>query len=237
MQKRRKARVTIIDGEEIDDLDEWLLANADDLTLHQMERWDLIMQREDEERAARDPEDPSSEPRKLALDLDEIETTFESLQGADPAYSEMPECAFLNLTSGKVTWPESEEEADEFWADENLLALPEEIEEHGQGYADMADFVASLDDGPVCRRLAKAIQGRGAFRRFKDLVATPGRGSRRDGGASVSSHGCGRTGSSRIGIAIPSPRPSVPTSGPSCSAPCSSSSLPCAKSPACGASR
>ena len=41
-RKRRKRRVTLIDGELVDDLDEWLLANADETTLHQMERWDLL---------------------------------------------------------------------------------------------------------------------------------------------------------------------------------------------------
>ena len=44
-QKRRKERVTVIDGKIIDDLDEWLLDNANDIDLHQMERWDLIERR------------------------------------------------------------------------------------------------------------------------------------------------------------------------------------------------
>jgi len=44
-QKRVKRRVTVIDGEIIDDLDEWLIDNANDIDLHQMERWDLIEER------------------------------------------------------------------------------------------------------------------------------------------------------------------------------------------------
>ena len=44
-QKRRKERVTVIDGKIVDDLDEWLLVNADDIYLHQIERWDLIERR------------------------------------------------------------------------------------------------------------------------------------------------------------------------------------------------
>ena len=35
-------------------------------------------------------------------------------------------------------------------------------------YQDMADFADSVADERVGRRLARAIQGRGAFRRFKD---------------------------------------------------------------------
>jgi hypothetical protein len=38
-QKRTKRRVTVIDGEIIDDLDEWLLANADDVFLHEYSIW------------------------------------------------------------------------------------------------------------------------------------------------------------------------------------------------------
>ena len=37
-QRRTKRRVTVIDGEGIDDLDSWLLSNADDCFLHQIER-------------------------------------------------------------------------------------------------------------------------------------------------------------------------------------------------------
>lgn len=35
-------------------------------------------------------------------------------------------------------------------------------------YQDMADFVEGLSDDTAGRRLARAIKGRGAFRRFKD---------------------------------------------------------------------
>ena len=45
-QRRSKLRVTVIDGEIIDDPDEWLLVNADDIFLHQCELWDLIEQRQ-----------------------------------------------------------------------------------------------------------------------------------------------------------------------------------------------
>lgn len=37
-------------------------------------------------------------------------------------------------------------------------------------YQDMADFAEALTDERAGRRLAKAIQGRGAFRRFKDQL-------------------------------------------------------------------
>ena len=40
-----------------------------------------------------------------------------------------------------------------------------------QGYNDMDHFIATLDDDDLQDRLWRAIRGRGAFRRFKDLIA------------------------------------------------------------------
>ncbi len=40
-----------------------------------------------------------------------------------------------------------------------------------QGYNDMDHFIATLDNEDLQDRLSRAIHGRGAFRRFKDLVA------------------------------------------------------------------
>lgn len=167
-QKRRKVRVTVIDGEIIEDLDTWLLANADDIALHQMERWDLMMQRQQEEEAPFDTMKP--EPRKLALKIEEIETAFEMLRGAVSAPEECPEAAFLDLTTGKVVWAEDEEEIDAGWTDPNLLPLPEDLDEDGDAYATMEEFARSRPEGPVRQELIRALQGKGAFRRFKNIV-------------------------------------------------------------------
>ncbi len=40
-----------------------------------------------------------------------------------------------------------------------------------EGYRDMESFIASVDDPDRAERLARAIAGRGAFRRFKDELA------------------------------------------------------------------
>ena len=42
------------------------------------------------------------------------------------------------------------------------------------GWQDMASFAATQGDPEVCRRLESAIQGSGAFRRFRDVVAEEG---------------------------------------------------------------
>ena len=59
--------------------------------------------------------------------------------------------------------------------DENpgrFLRLPTQYEIHE--YSIMEDFVYSLEDGEAKRALARAIQGRGAFRRFKDTLVQYG---------------------------------------------------------------
>ncbi len=40
------------------------------------------------------------------------------------------------------------------------------------GYRDMEWFIEDLDDADFADRLARAISGRGAFRRFKDRLST-----------------------------------------------------------------
>lgn len=108
-QRRTKRRVTVIGGKVIDDPDAWLLANADDAFLHQIERWDLIDRRGDEE------------------------------------------------------------ETDALFADGNHLVLPADLFE-GLFYGALDEFVDSLADDPQRGKLAQAIRGKGAFRRFKDIV-------------------------------------------------------------------
>jgi hypothetical protein len=69
------------------------------------------------------------------------------------------------------------------WQKEMLLAADRVDREYGhlyirvepddpyKDYNDMDHFVATLDDDRLRDRLWRAIRGRGAFRRFKDLIA------------------------------------------------------------------
>ncbi len=130
-------------------MDAFLLANADDVFLHQMEPWDLIEQRRLEEEPQPDREMTKPEPRRLSLNIGDLEMAFDMLEMADPDFMDSPCHAYLNLTTGEIAWPETEDEAEEFWADENLLELPRDFNDSHSGYAAMEDFVASLDDGPL----------------------------------------------------------------------------------------
>jgi Uncharacterised protein family (UPF0158) len=169
-QRRTKRRVTVIDGEVIDDLDSWLLANADDCFLHQIERWDLIGQRMIEDEGPQTAEHTMKHPpRKLRLDIVELESAFDSIATIDPNYSDEPCISFLDLTTGKVVAEEDEEETEALFGDGNHLVLPADLFE-GLHYGALDEFVDSLPDDPLRGQLARAIRGKGAFRRFKDIV-------------------------------------------------------------------
>jgi hypothetical protein len=60
-----------------------------------------------------------------------------------------------------------DEESDSFDPDRWLFFHPES----GHGYRDMLDFAAGLPDGQLRGRLLRALEGRGAFRRFRDVLA------------------------------------------------------------------
>jgi hypothetical protein len=82
----------------------------------------------------------------------------------------------IDLRTGEV-WPQSaieyaeetaEEDADEEDPDRWLAVWCEGSED---GYQDMEDFVATVADDEQAERLSIAISGRGAFRRFKDVLS------------------------------------------------------------------
>jgi predicted nucleotidyltransferase len=170
-QRRSKRRVTVIDGEIIDDSDEWLLANADDPFLIDCERWDLVGRRMLGEEAPQSGEPAMKPPpRNLHLDILELESVFELLAAAVvPDDDDEPCFSFLDLTTGKIVTPEDEEESEALWGDKNLLVLPAHLFED-LFYGSLDEFVVSLPVGSQRTELARAIRGKGAFRRFKDIV-------------------------------------------------------------------
>jgi uncharacterized protein YciI len=62
---------------------------------------------------------------------------------------------------------ELDEDSDSFDPDRWLFFHPES----GDGYRDMLDFAADLPDGLLREQLFRALDGRGAFRRFRDVLS------------------------------------------------------------------
>lgn len=77
---------------------------------------------------------------------------------------------WLDPQTGEVVlWNDSFEEDGEPDPDERGLR-PIEPVPSGEGYGDMVDFIALVRDSRARDLLARAIEGRGAFRRFKDTL-------------------------------------------------------------------
>jgi hypothetical protein len=104
--------------------------------------------------------------RPLPVDLEELSGLLEG----DPAWGG----GRIDLATGEC-WPaaiEIEEVGDEEgWDDsERWLSVPSAGSR--DAYRDLEDFITTLGDQVLAGFLSIAIQGPGAFRRFKDMLAT-----------------------------------------------------------------
>ncbi len=104
--------------------------------------------------------------RPLPVDLEDLSMVLEGdpLQGGGR----------IDLVTGEV-WPRSvlddAEERDDPDDDDPDRWLWVHCEGSRSGYRDMVRFIDELDDPNLAERLDRAISGRGAFRRFKDVLA------------------------------------------------------------------
>jgi hypothetical protein len=83
---------------------------------------------------------------------------------------------FLNLETGEILF------ISDYVDDEETRELKDRIEEDferyeripraesNEGYEDMVDFIATVDDEHLAELLEVAINGKGAFRRFKEVL-------------------------------------------------------------------
>jgi hypothetical protein len=111
---------------------------------------------------------PASTLRPVPVDLEDLADALSGPLGGDPAV--------LDLETGEV-WPaaalEYAREIDDMSAPvepdgvRSVEVWPDGSEEP---YRDMRDFIAGLDNGTLAAGLARAIEGRGAFGRFRDAV-------------------------------------------------------------------
>lgn len=104
----------------------------------------------------------------LPVDLEEFSLLLEGGAGEGGGV--------VDRLSGEV-WPrpameyaeETEDEPPDFEDGERWLYVGPEGS--GEGYRDMENFIAGVSDPGRADRLSIAIEGRGAFRRFKDTIA------------------------------------------------------------------
>ena len=109
------------------------------------------------------------EKRVLKIDLDELCLAMEN-----SSY----ECDYyLDLETGEIVF------ISDYMDDADLEELKDRIDENParyepipkaeshEGYEDMVDFIATVEDEHLIELLEVAINGKGAFRRFKDILA------------------------------------------------------------------
>jgi predicted nucleotidyltransferase len=121
--------------------------------------------------------------KRLKVDLPGLMVAFEDASWESSHYLDLETGEVIMLTSEELgyvdeppDWPLSEweqemvERAEEIWRDsgERYLSVPEA--DSREGYHDMEDFIATVEDARLRELLGVAIQGRGAFRRFKDAL-------------------------------------------------------------------
>ncbi len=112
---------------------------------------------------------PAAMLRALPVDLDELAGILEG----DP----LSVGGRIDIRTGEV-WAQAaidyaleSREEDEESADDPERWLVVHGEGSREGYRDMERFIASVEDPGRAERLAVALRGRGAFRRFKDELA------------------------------------------------------------------
>ena len=106
--------------------------------------------------------------KSLKVDLDELCSAMEDTSYENEYY--------LDLKTGEILF------LSEYMDDEETRKLRDQIEEDfdryeripraesHEGYEDMEDFIATVKDAHLAELLEVAINGRGAFRRFKDVL-------------------------------------------------------------------
>jgi len=106
--------------------------------------------------------------RLVRIDLDELCSAVE-----DSSYEHQ---YYLDLETGEILF------LSEYTDDEETEKLRDRIEEESnryeripraeshEGYEDMVDFIATVEDEYLTELLEVAVNGKGAFRRFKDVL-------------------------------------------------------------------
>jgi hypothetical protein len=105
----------------------------------------------------------------LPLDLDDLSELLEASLGEEGGRIDLQTGEVWRASTMEYFAEAEPEKAPDFEDPDRWLYVgPEGSEE---GYRDMEDFIATVDDAGRADRLGIAIEGRGAFRRFKDTIS------------------------------------------------------------------
>jgi predicted nucleotidyltransferase len=121
--------------------------------------------------------------KRLKVDLPGLMAAFEDASWETSYYLDRETGEVILLTDEELGYvdeppnrplPEWQQEAvkraEEVWLDGGKRYLRVPDADSREGYGDMEDFIATVDDEHLRAQLWVAISGRGAFRRFKDVL-------------------------------------------------------------------
>jgi hypothetical protein len=109
------------------------------------------------------------ETGRVVLVTDEDRRLLEDLHGEGRESADLRE---LTEDQGVPTWQrEAVQDAKAIGSDDGSRYLTIPRAEHWEGYGAMEDFIATVKDSALADRLASSIRGRGAFGRFRDVLA------------------------------------------------------------------
>jgi hypothetical protein len=120
-------------------------------------------------------------PRKLAVDMRELASAFDYSEGII-FYFDLDTGAVLYITDDTLFALEDTSLDDDDWQQEAVsearqiqdglgtcyLEVPQV--DSFTGYNDMVEFIAAVEDDHLHELLEVAVRGKGAFRRFKDVL-------------------------------------------------------------------
>jgi hypothetical protein len=121
--------------------------------------------------------------KRLEVDLPGLVAAFEDASWETSYYLDRETGEVILLTDEELgyvdeppDWPlpewqqEAVKRAEEIWLDGGKRYLRVPDADSREGYGDMEDFIATVEDEHLRELLWVAIRGRGAFRRFKDVL-------------------------------------------------------------------
>jgi hypothetical protein len=111
---------------------------------------------------------PAAGLQPVAVDLEELSEVLESGAGEGGGLVDLDSGEVWSLSAIEYS-QESGERAPDFEAPDRWLDVP--AEGSVDGYHDMEQFIEGVTDPDRADRLAIAIDGKGAFRRFKEVLA------------------------------------------------------------------
>jgi len=108
------------------------------------------------------------ERKLLKVDLDELCSAMED--------SSWEHTYYLDLETGEILFVSDMKDEETEKLRDDIDENPDRYEsipkaESSEGYEDMDDFIATVEDEHLAELLKVAIDGKGAFRRFNDVLA------------------------------------------------------------------